>query len=97
MDASQVLSMNNIVATLSGVSQIKGTLSPVALPVMSGKVYPTQTLNVYDEDYEVQGSLTENITLPTGNKIMKDDLTILKVGMTEVSNESGGYTICIGG
>ena len=87
MDASQVLNMNNIVATLS----------PVVLPVVSGKVYPTRTLNVYNEDYEVQGSLTEDITLPTGNKVMKDDLTILKVGMTEVSNESGGYTICIGG
>ena len=34
--------------------------------------------------------------LPTRDKIVKDDITVLKIPQFEVSNTSGGYTLIIG-
>lgn len=58
----------------------------------SGGSYPK-----YEGDYEVTPSMSEDITLETANKLMQDDVTVLKVPRYDVANEAGGTTVIIGG
>lgn len=64
--------------------------------ISKGTIQPSQTKQLYNGDYNIQSSLTEDIVLDTKDKVMTDDITINKIGITTTSNESGGYTLYIG-
>lgn len=63
---------------------------------MDGNVEPTIDREIYDESYQIISSLNDDIILPTKGKIMSDNIVVNKVPVTEVSNESGGYTLTVG-
>lgn len=83
------------IGAFSFVPTISGNLS-VETFEMDGTVEPTPVQEIYNEDYEIDISLTDDIILPTKGKVMNDDIVVKKVPVTEVSNESGGYTLTIG-
>jgi hypothetical protein len=83
------------IGAFSSVPVISGNLS-VETFEMDGTVEPTPVQEIYNEDYEIDISLTDDIILPTKGKVMNDDIVVKKVPVTEVSNESGGYTLTIG-
>lgn len=94
--ASELTPILEITASLSSdiLYDISAVLSSTY--VSKGTVQPSQTRQIYNGDYEVDTSLTEDIVLNTKNKVMTDDITINKVGLTVTSNASGGYTLYIG-
>lgn len=75
---------------------IYGTIEPDQIFDITGEVEPEPVQETFNESYEVTTSLTDDTVLPTKGKVMTDDIVVKKVPMTEVSNESGGYTIAIG-
>ena len=83
------------IGAFSLVQTICGNLS-VERFEMDGMVEPTPVQESYNKDYEIDISLTDDIVLPTKGKVMNDDIVVKKVPVTEVSNESGGYTLTIG-
>ena len=50
----------------------------------------------YEGSYEVE-PLTREQNLSTANKVMTRDIRVREISYQEVSNESGGYTVTIGG
>lgn len=50
----------------------------------------------YDGDYTVTPKIYEATVLPTKEKTMREDVTVLKIPQFEVSNESGGITLIMG-
>lgn len=84
---------------LSGQVSVSGTLSgELALSgQLSGKLDPGGgSIPPYEGDYEVTPKVNEDQTLPTKNHRMKEDLTVTKIPVYEVSGPTGGTTIIIG-
>lgn len=54
-------------------------------------------LDIYDGDYIVTPKASEQTVLQTRAKAMIDDVTVLEIPYTSVSNLSGGNTVTIGG
>lgn len=50
----------------------------------------------YAGETTVTPKVENETVLPTRDKIVKDDITVLKIPKFEVSNDSGGYTLIIG-
>ncbi len=76
---------------------IRATLSINQVLNISGAVEVTAPAEpTYEGEYEVQTSLTDDIVLATKNRTLRSDITVKKVGMYEVDNVSGGYTLTIG-
>ncbi len=76
---------------------IRATLEVEQIFDISGAVEITAPAEpTYEGEYEVQTSLTDDIVLPTANRTLRSDITVRKVGMHEVDNLSGGYTLTIG-
>lgn len=50
----------------------------------------------YEGTYEVTPKVSRQVVLPTKKKLMKDDVTVLKIPQFEVSNETGGITLILG-
>lgn len=50
---------------------------------------------VYDGDYEITPQVLEQV-LETEGHVMIDDVTVLEIPLTEVSNPYGGKTAIIG-
>lgn len=50
----------------------------------------------YAGETTVTPKVENETVLPTRDKIVKDDITVLKIPQFEVSNTSGGYTLIIG-
>lgn len=93
--ASELISVFKITASLtSKSSNIKANLTTAY--VSKGTIQPSQTKQIYSGDYEIESSLIDDIILNTKDKVMTDDITINKIGITTTSNESGGYTLYIG-
>ena len=57
---------------------------------MEGDIEP------YDGEYLVTPLPEENVVLNTNRKYLTDNVTVEKIPYFEVSNTSGGTTICIG-
>lgn len=49
----------------------------------------------YEGEYVVTPKMFEGTVLPTKDKTMADDVTVLEVPFYEVTNESGGTTVYI--
>ncbi len=50
----------------------------------------------YNGSYEVTPKMSRQVILSTKKKLMKDDVTVLKIPQFEVSNEAGGITLILG-
>lgn len=50
----------------------------------------------YDGDYEVTPKIDKATVLPTAQKLLSRDVTVKKIPITKVGNNSGGNTIIIG-
>ena len=49
----------------------------------------------YEGSYVVTPKAHSETVLPTNNRVMRDDVTVLRVPYYETSNPSGGYTAYI--
>nr|DAM66865.1 MAG TPA: hypothetical protein [Caudoviricetes sp.] len=67
--------------------------TPLKLKVYSGTaaIYP-----IYDGDYEVTPATYDVVTLPTAQKLMRDDVEVKVIPQFAVSNAAGGETLIIG-
>lgn len=54
-------------------------------------------LPYYEGEYAVRPAPYDDITLPTANRSMREDVTVEKIPTYTVSNPSGGNTFIIGG
>lgn len=71
--------------------------SPAPFKVEFGKVQVISSGGApYEGDYEVMPKLEEQ-TLPTAQKLMKENLKIKEIPISVVSNTGGGNTVIIGG
>lgn len=52
--------------------------------------------DLYDSNYDIEMGF-DDIVMNTKNKFLTDDIVIKKVPISTTSNESGGYTLNIGG
>lgn len=52
--------------------------------------------DLYTGAYQVTPKIYEPVTMKTKQKVMKDDVTVLKIPQFEVSNEAGGNTLIMG-
>ena len=61
-----------------------------------GQVYRivSDEVPVYDGSYSVTPAVTEQ-TMETANKMMTDNVKVEKIPYSEVSNNSGGFTVTI--
>lgn len=50
----------------------------------------------YTGKYEVTPEIYNPVTLPTKDKTLRDDVTVLRIPQYEVSNEAGGNTLIMG-
>lgn len=64
--------------------------------VKVGKVTGGQ-LPPYAGDYTVVSDVYDDTVLPTANRSMLHNMTVLKIPQREVSNPTGGTTFIIGG
>lgn len=60
-----------------------------------GEVVHKSGFDEYDGEYVITPDSHENIVLETSNKLLNDDITVLKIPTFETSNESG-TTLYIG-
>lgn len=64
-------------------------------PVVFDKfVAVTKDVESYDGEYKVTPKVTEQV-LPTAKKFMNADVTVAKIPIYDVSNNSGGTTVYI--
>lgn len=77
--------------SISGYLAAKVSLVGTVNPITGG-----DHRDPYEGDYIVTPETFEDLILPTANKYMKEDLTILKTPYYKTTNESGGYTAYIG-
>lgn len=82
---------------LSGKAHIGGSVSGGG--VISGVVNGSAGGGSppYSGNYSVVPSMDKDIILPTQNRVMTGNLHIEKIPQYEVSNQSGGETLIIGG
>lgn len=50
----------------------------------------------YDGEYDITPKVSAPVVLQTEGKVMKKDVTVLKIPQFEVSNPEGGKTLIIG-
>lgn len=80
--------VDGLVGVLSLENNLKGTLTVGDLTVIGGKEY--------EGEYEATPD-TEPIILPTKDRVLKEDITVFKIPLWEVSNPTNGTTVYIGG
>lgn len=90
---------------LQGEAVLNGRV--VANGSLSGRIHGTAFISgaiqagisdvpKYAGETTVTPKVENETVLPTRDKIVKDDITVLKIPKFEVSNDSGGYTLIIG-
>ena len=90
---------------LQGEAVLNGRV--VAKGSLSGRIHGTAFISgaiqagisdvpKYAGETTVTPKVENETVLPTRDKIVKDDITVLKIPQFEVSNTSGGYTLIIG-
>ena len=85
-------------ATLRGVIRSEGKLSGAVQPeaVLKGSVALPQMAKaeIYDGAYEITPKVDAQV-IPTAQKMMMDDLTVMAIPIYSVSNNAGGATFYI--
>ena len=72
---------------------ITATIEEAQNYYINGIVKPSES---YSDTYEVSSSF-DDVKISTKNKYLTDDIIIKKVPVSTVGNDSGGYTLNIGG
>lgn len=86
-----------LTGTLKSVGVLQGRLQAVnAVHGMSGVIRHSDTTPYYTGDYEVNPAAYDQ-SLETKGLRMKDDIIVNQIPYYETTNESGGYTVIIGG
>ena len=78
------------------LNDIKLDVSDQEIEAEFGQFQVVTDAPVYDGPYAVTPSTAERQTLPTAQKMMKEDVKVEKIPYAEVSNNSGGTTATIG-
>ena len=78
---------------ISGKGELNGKLTKIG--GLSGKLSIDINHNVYSGTYEVTPSAVAEKTLPTADKILKNDVVIHKIPYYETSNHQDGLTVYI--
>lgn len=78
-------------AFLTGKIQVRAPLTG-SVHISTGEA----SVPKYEGETTVTPKVADETILPTRDKIVKDDITVLKIPQFEVSNTSGGYTLIIG-
>lgn len=76
--------------------KLKVTDSTIKLKVPVTVVHESTDGEIYQGDYTVTPKITEEVLLQTKSKVMKSNVTVLKVPQFEVSNDAGGKTLILG-
>lgn len=76
--------------------KLKVADSAIRLKVPVTVVHESTDGEIYQGDYTVTPKVTEEVLLQTKSKVMKNNVTVLKVPQFEVSNDSGGKTLILG-
>lgn len=76
--------------------KLKVTDSTVRLKIPVTVVHESTDGEIYQGDYTVTPKVTKEVLLQTKSKVMKNNVTVLKVPQFEVSNDAGGKTLILG-
>ena len=76
----------SLVGTLTHINVLHGTLVKNAYDPID-----------YTGEYEVISKVNEDETLDTAKKYLRNNIVVKAIPYAEVSNESGGRTVTIGG
>jgi len=83
--------------TLTAVGRLSGKLNGVSsINSISGTIQHSDTTPYYNGKYEVIPAAYEQ-SLETKGLKMTDDVIVTEIPYYETTNESGGYTVIIGG
>lgn len=87
--------MDKIIGRLSGIRPLRGLLTP-RMPLRGRLTIPTTIhMEYYQGPYEVTPRAFNPVVLPTNDKTMTDDVTVLEVPYWETSNLFDGKTVYI--
>lgn len=87
--------MEKLIGRLSDVASLRGRLSDVA-SLRGMLTIPSSThMEYYDGPYEVTPRAFDAVILPTNDKTMLDDVTVLRVPYSETGNPFDGKTAYI--
>lgn len=78
--------------------ELKGTRQPSG-ELVGRVVIPSSTggaTGTFAGPYSVTPKVASDVVLETTKKLMREDVTVLKIPQFEVSNEAGGKTFIIG-
>lgn len=76
--------------------RLKPEPSPAYLKAAVTVIHETDGGTPYEGDYTVTPKVTKEVLLETESKVMKKNVTVLKMPQFEVSNEAGGKTLILG-
>ena len=85
--------MDGISAKLSIPYSISAVIEESQNYYMHGNIRPSEE---YTEDYEIETTFEDQV-ISTKGKYLRNNITIKKVPVSTVGNDSGGYTLNIGG
>lgn len=73
----------------------------VSQPGIKMKIDPAKVVyqgggTPYEGEYEVTPKMYEPVVLPTRNRLLSQNVNVLKIPQYEVSNASGGVTLIMG-
>lgn len=75
---------------------IKSSTTQVGMTTKNAEVVYKESHKYYEGSYVVEPDIIPQ-SLPTRDKIMREDVSISEIPVYEVSNSSGGVTATIGG
>ena len=76
--------------------KLKVADSTIRLKIPVTVVHESTDGEIYQGDYTVTPKVTKEVLLQTKSKVMKNNVTVLKVPQFEVSNDAGGKTLILG-
>lgn len=92
-----IVQSGTLIGSISASTKLNGLIS--AHGVLTGELSLPEIVNGGVEMYEGEYIITPETsaqTLPTKQKQMRDDLTVLAIPYYETTNETGGNTVYIG-
>lgn len=83
--------VGSLSASLSGIKSISVRLSN--LNQISATIHDD---DIYNANYDAEAGF-DDVVMSTKNKFMTDNIVIKKILVSTTSNDSGGYTLNVGG
>ena len=89
---SEIFVIPTISGEISDKSHLSGQIS--AKQSLNGTISQKINQTYYDGDYEITPHV-QGQTLPTADKVMRQDVVILDIPYSETTNPDGGTTVVI--